>query len=105
MQRSVLTLDEGREVIEGVSGATSKYGFHVTKYVCNHPELYQYVKPEDMAPEVKEVTAGMSSKALGICWDVDDDKFYYVSKIPCYMMMVMTMMTVKTMKIMMTVRK
>ena len=80
--RSTPSIGEGKEVVLGVPEATSKYGFHVTKFVCSHAELYEGVEAEDRADAVKEISMGTSMKALGILWQVDMDAFYYRSKIP-----------------------
>ena len=54
-----------------VPEATSIYGFHVTKFVCSHAELYEGVEAEERADAVKEISMGTSMKALGILWSVD----------------------------------
>ena len=50
------------------------------KYVFNDMTLMSEVPESDRAKSVKEILPEMSSKALGMLWDVCRDSFYYLYK-------------------------
>ena len=78
---SVKTKTDASEVIEGCKVAVRYGGFNSTKFVVNDPELLSRIPDDDRAKEVHELTSDMHSRALGVRWDVNDDCFYYVTKL------------------------
>ena len=80
MLRSIKTLDEVATVVHGVNEVLRKGGFNLTKFILNETEYLQKIPVTERAKEVKDITSEMSSKALGIRWEVTSDCFYYVSE-------------------------
>ena len=77
--RSAMCGVEAREVINSVQDALKFGGFNLTKFTVSDPSLAAEVNIEHRA-EVKEMTSGMPSKALGVCWSVAEDRFFYVHR-------------------------
>ena len=78
--KSVPSLLEGKEVIEGTKQVLKKGGFNLTKFTANDYRLLEAVDPADRAQDVRELLPETVSKALGIKWEVGTDLFTYVCK-------------------------
>jgi hypothetical protein len=65
-------------VIEGTKALLAKGGFRLTKFVINDEKLLASISIDDRAKEVKDFKSNMSSKALGVKWNVKTDEFYFV---------------------------
>ena len=78
--RSTASLSEAREVIVDTRRVLSMGGFNLTKFVVNDSALLADIAVPDRAEQVVEITSEVVSKALGTCWDVTPDSFYYVNR-------------------------
>ena len=69
--------NELRSIVEGLSLALSSGGFHLTKWLANHPALLQGIPKEDHKPRDKPIAVGdpARDKILGIWWDTATDEF------------------------------
>ena len=77
--RSSASLSEAREVIVDTRRVLSMVGFNLTKFVVNDSALLADIAVPDRAEQVVEITFEVVSKALGTCWDVTADSFYYLN--------------------------
>ena len=74
--RSLQSPDEAKMMIDVVKDVLNKGGFNLTKFVASDPEILNQIAVDDRAKEVKQFSAGSSSKVLGIEWDVSNDSFH-----------------------------
>ena len=75
---SFTSIDAARQAIFEAKRILSYGGFNLTKFVANDPTLMAEIDADDRAPEIKEISSDVVSKALSIHWDVNGDFFYYV---------------------------
>ena len=75
--KAVQSKEQAMEVIIGTKEVLRQGGFNLTKFVVNNAELQQFIPVEDRAKEMKDITSGIYSKALGIRWDVLEDTLYF----------------------------
>ena len=78
--RSSASLSEAREVIVDTRRVLNMGGFNLTKFVVNDSALLADIAVPDRSEQVVEITSEVVSKALGTCWDVTADSFYYVNR-------------------------
>jgi len=71
------TRSEVIQKIQGTMSLLSRGGFHLTKFVANDVEVLSHIPAEDRATETKDLSAGISSKVLGVKWDITSDEFYF----------------------------
>ena len=67
-------------IVHDVKTTLSKFGFLLTKFIVNDPDLLPHIPEEDRAKEAKVITHELHSKALGIKWHVSGDQLMYVRK-------------------------
>ena len=79
--KAVPTFQDGIEVIHGTTATLAARGFKLTKFMTNDDALLNEIPVSDRVKETREITPELSSKALGMMWGVNDDVFYYVSKL------------------------
>ena len=80
MLKSVVSVDDGIDVIKGTKQVLAARGFNLTKFMTNDNNILREIPLDERAHETREITPELSSKALGMMWNVSDDVFYYVSK-------------------------
>ena len=80
MLKSIASVDDGIDVIKGTKQVLAARGFNLTKFMTNDNNLLREIPLDECAHETREITPELSSKALGMMWNVSDDVFYYVSK-------------------------
>ena len=80
MLKSVASVDDGIDVIKGTKQVLAARGFNLTKFMTNDNNILREIPLDERAHETREITPELSSKALGMMWNVSDDIFYYVSK-------------------------
>ena len=80
MLKSIASVDGGIDVIKGTRQVLAATGFNLTKFMTNDSNLMSEIPLDEHAHETCEITPDLSSKALGMNWNVSDDVFYYVSK-------------------------
>ena len=56
----------------------SEGGFNLTKFILNDKGLLNDIPVSDRATEVTDLTYDLSSKVLGVKWDVTSHQFYFV---------------------------
>ena len=79
--KSVECKADAMNVIEDTKTVLAKGGFSLTKFVVNDMTVLRKIPPADRAKEVKDLSADISSKALGIKWDVTQDQFHFVTNV------------------------
>lgn len=82
--KSLMSIPEVRQVIYGSKEVLAHGGFNLVQFVVNVAAVLEEIPQSDRATAVKEIMPEMSSKALGIKWEVCEDTFYYVSKTVSY---------------------
>ena len=75
--KAVPSKEQVMEVIIDTKEVLRQGGFNLAKFVVNNAELQQFIPVEDTAKEMKDITSGIYSKALGIKWDVFEDTLYF----------------------------
>ena len=78
--RSASSVSDVRETIDGTRSALSQGGFNLTKFVANDAAIMSEIDVQHRADEVKELATDITSKALGVIWDVNGDNFCYVNR-------------------------
>jgi hypothetical protein len=78
MLRSLQTPLQAKTLVNGVRDTLTQGGFHLTKFISNHPEVLSDLSDTDIAQEAKLISSNIESKALGIKWLVSSDEFQYV---------------------------
>ena len=74
---SMKTFDEAKQILTSLPSALSKGSFPFKKILANREELIPYISPDDRAPEFVNLIPETISKALGIIWEVKNDKLVY----------------------------
>ena len=64
-------------LIDGVTGALSKIGFRLTKWISNKREIFKHIPQEERAADFKhlDVTNFPAERTLGVQWDANSDEF------------------------------
>ena len=75
--RSMMQLDEVRQVIRESVDSLKCGGFNLTKFIVNDSGMQAEIASEHKV-EVKEIAPDSTSRALGVCWSVSGDHFFYV---------------------------
>ena len=75
--KAVPSKEQVMEVIIDTKEVLRQGGFNLAKFVVSNAELQQFIPVEDTAKEMKDITSGIYSKALGIKWDVLEDTLYF----------------------------
>ena len=66
-------------LIDGVTGALSKAGFRLTKWISNDREILKHIQQEERAADFKDldVTNFPAERTLGVQWDANSDEFLF----------------------------
>ena len=66
-------------LIDGVTGALSKAGFRLTKWVSNDREIPKHIQQEERAADFKDldVTNFSAERTLGVQWDSNSDEILF----------------------------
>ena len=77
MLQSVSSLDEVEKVTSDVRTVLKEGGFNLTKFISNNQQVLSGIPEEDKAKEIRSKRLGeeVSSKVLGMHWDVSKDEF------------------------------
>ena len=75
--KSTRTKEEAISVIDGTKSLLSRFGFKLTKFVANDPEILKKLPENERAKEVREFLPKCTSKALGVRWNVSNDSWYF----------------------------
>ena len=77
--KSVDTIEEARELIDGSVAVLKSTGFKMTKWLSNDSRVLQDVEDDDLAPALKDFSDSSDEnvihKALGMTWDATSDTF------------------------------
>ena len=75
--KSVDTIEEAQELIDGSVKVLGSTGFKMTKWLSNDSRVLQNVKDDDLAPALKNFSDNADEtvihKALGMTWDATSD--------------------------------
>jgi hypothetical protein len=75
--KSVMSVDEAREVIFDTKDLLSKVGFNITKFLSNDVGVLEEIPVCEQAKEAKEFSSSLNSRVLGVNWDVLQDNFQF----------------------------
>ena len=79
--RSVPSVNEAINIIQGAVSLLAKGGFKLTKFLSSHDDVLKVIPESDHAKEVKDLSFNSNSKALGVRWDFSADEFFFDMKV------------------------
>ena len=83
---SVPTTERACEIIDGLTDACSKRGFHLTKFCANKIEVLNQIPSEERSKECKSKTLEYDGlpkeRTLGIEWSLERDAFSFTIQLP-----------------------
>ncbi|XP_077978766.1 uncharacterized protein LOC144434185 [Glandiceps talaboti] len=85
MLKSVSTNEQGVSLFRDLTKICKQGGFRLTKWISNHRPVLESIPEEERAKEVKNLDLDQDNlpmeRALGMCWDVETDKFGFLIQI------------------------
>ena len=83
LARSVIDAVEGCKVIRETRSALMKGSFNLTQIYSNSSVINESIEPACRADAVKDLDLNVTSKCLGIKWDIQADQFIYQFRLMC----------------------
>jgi hypothetical protein len=77
--KAVDSVEHGVKLIKQLTALLAKGGFHITKWLSNAPAVTSCVPECD---RVKTNFVDVYAKALGVDWNVEEDKFVFAKELP-----------------------
>ena len=77
--KAVDVVEHGVKVIRQLTALLMKGGFHITKWLSNEPDVINCVPDSEKA---KAMNADNETKALGVNWNIKEDKFVFSKELP-----------------------
>ena len=77
--KAVDTVEHGVKIIRQLTALLVKGGFHITKWLSNEPDVISCVPDSERA---KAINADNETKALGVDWNIKEDKFVFSKELP-----------------------
>ncbi|XP_048587702.1 uncharacterized protein LOC125570270 [Nematostella vectensis] len=81
--KSVATQEEAKKLVLDLTTLLARGGFRLTKWMSNSREVVSSIPNDERAPSMKNRDLNLDGlpvdKALGMCWDVEQDTFFFRS--------------------------
>ncbi|XP_077986269.1 uncharacterized protein LOC144440764 [Glandiceps talaboti] len=85
MLKSMSTNEQGVSLSRDLTKICKQGGFRLTKWISNHQPVLESIPEEERAKEMKNLDLDQDNlpmeRALGMCWDVETDKFGFLIQI------------------------